>query len=66
KIAYTSGAFDEVWRKIRTRTNDAAQKTISNLVSFAEPAIIFLLAVMIGAILLTIMIPLMDIMSALG
>lgn len=66
KIAYTSGAFDEVWRKIRNRTNETANKTVSNIVSFAEPAIIFLLAIMIGAILLTIMIPLMDIMSALG
>lgn len=66
KIAYTSGSFDEVWRKIRNRTNDEAQRTISNLLSMVEPAIVLLLAVMIGAVLLTIMIPLMNIMSALG
>ncbi len=66
KIAYTSGSFDDVWRKISDRTNEEARRTISNLVSFAEPAIILLLSVMIGAVLMTIMIPLMNIMSALG
>lgn len=66
KIAYTSGSFDAVWRKISIRTNEEAQRTVSNLLSLVEPAIVLLLAVMIGAVLLTIMIPLMNIMSALG
>lgn len=66
KIAYTSGSFDTVWRKISRRSNDEAQRTIANLLSMVEPAIVLLLAVMIGSVLLTIMIPLMNIMSALG
>lgn len=66
KIAYTSGSFEAVWRKISLRANDEAQRTVSNLLSLVEPAIVLLLAVMIGSVLLTIMIPLMNIMSALG
>ena len=66
RVAYTSGSFDEVWKKISRRTGDTAQRTLSNLVSMVEPAIIVVLAVMIGSILLTIMLPLMNIMSALG
>ena len=66
KIAYTSGSFEAVWRKISRRSNEAAQRTIANLLSLVEPAIVLLLAVMIGSVLLTIMIPLMNIMSALG
>ncbi len=66
KIAYTSGAFDQVWKKISRRTDEAAQRTLSNLVSLVEPAMIVVLAVMIGSVLLTIMLPLMNIMSALG
>lgn len=66
KIAYTSGSFDEVWRKISRRSNENARRTIENLLSMVEPAIVLLLAVMIGSVLLTIMIPLMNIMSALG
>lgn len=66
KIAYTSGSFETVWRKISSRANEEAQRTVANLLSLVEPAIVLLLAVMIGAVLLTIMIPLMNIMSALG
>lgn len=66
RVAYTSGSFDEVWKKISRRTGETAQRTLSNLVSMVEPAIIVVLAVMIGSILLTIMLPLMNIMSALG
>ncbi|MBQ7835423.1 MAG: type II secretion system F family protein [Ruminiclostridium sp.] len=66
KIAYTSGSFEAVWQKISRRSNEEAQRTVANLLSLVEPAIVLLLAVMIGSVLLTIMIPLMNIMSALG
>ena len=66
KLAYTSGSFDAVWRKISRRSNEESQKTLSNLISFVEPAIVVLLALMIGSVLMTIMLPLMNIMSALG
>ncbi len=66
RIAYTSGSFDAVWKKISRRMDEAAQRTLTNLVSLVEPAMIVVLAVMIGSVLLTIMLPLMNIMSALG
>lgn len=66
KMAYTSGSFETVWRKISRRCNENAQRTVSNILSMVEPAIVLILAVMIGSVLLTIMIPLMNIMSALG
>ena len=66
KVAYTSGSFDTVWKKISRRCNEEAQRVISNLLAMVEPAIVLLLAVMIGSVLLTIMIPLMNIMSAIG
>ncbi len=66
KIAYTSGSFDTVWRKISIRTGEESMRTLTNLVSFVEPAIIVVLALIIGSVLMTIMLPLMNIMSALG
>lgn len=66
KIAYTSGSFETVWRKISGRCSDEAQRSAVNLIAVIEPVIIVLLAVMIGAVLLTIMLPLMNIMSVLG
>ncbi len=66
KIAYTSGSFDTAWKKISDKCSNAAEQTTSGLISFIEPAIIIILAAMIGSILLTILIPLMNIMSVLG
>lgn len=66
KLSYTSGSFDEVWKKISRRSNEEAQRTVSNILSLVEPLIVLISAVMIGSVLLTIMLPLMNIMSALG
>lgn len=66
KMAYKSGAFDESWKKISTRCSEAATATSENLVAVIEPVMIALMAVMIGAILLAVMLPMMDIMSVLG
>ncbi len=66
KIAYTAGSFDTAWKKISEKCSDAAEQTLANIISFIEPAIIIILAAMIGSILLTIMVPLMNIMSVLG
>lgn len=65
-IAYGSGAFERAWSKISARCSDEAQQSAAAAVGFIEPAIIIILAALIGSILLTVMLPLMDIMSALG
>jgi type IV pilus assembly protein PilC len=66
KIAYQSGSFEAAWKKISDRCNDEATQSAANFIAFIEPAIIVVLTAVIGAILLTVMIPLMNIMSVLG
>lgn len=66
KIAYSSGSFEEAWSKLAAQCGDAAMESASNIVAFIEPAIVIILTTVIGAILLTVMIPLMNIMSVLG
>lgn len=66
KIAYNSGSFDKAWKKLAERCGDAAMDAASGIVSFIEPAIVIVLTTVIGAILMTVMIPLMNIMSVLG
>ena len=66
KMSYRSGSFDEACKKIRDRCADEADTTSENLVAFIEPVLIAIMAVMIGAILLTVMLPMLDIMSKLG
>lgn len=66
KIAYTSGAFDKAWKKVSEQCDEAAMETASGLVSIIEPAIVIVLTAVIGSILLSVMVPLMNIMSVLG
>lgn len=66
KIAYSSGSFDKAWKKLSDRCGEAAMDAASGIVAFIEPAIVIILTTMIGAILLSVMIPLMNIMTVLG
>lgn len=66
KISYQSGSFDQAWKKISEHYDEETNRSLNNLVAFIEPLLIVVLAVVIGAVLLTVMLPLMDIMSSLG
>ncbi len=66
KLAYNSGCFESVWRKISDSYNEEASRSLMNITAVIEPAIIVILGLLIGAILLMLMIPLMNIMSVLG
>lgn len=65
KIAYNSGAFDVTWKKISDKCSEEADRRLYNAVSLIDPILIGTLAIMVGSILLTVMLPLMDIMSNL-
>ena len=66
KVAYKSGSIDSAWEKISSRFGQECDRKIYSAVSFIEPVIIGILAVMIGAVLLTVMLPLTDIMTGIG
>lgn len=66
RLAYDSGCFEEVWKKISDSYSEEASRSLINLTAVVEPAIIVILGVLIGAILLMLMVPLMNIMSVLG
>lgn len=66
KIAYSSGAFETAWKKLSDKCAESAMEAAASIVSFIEPAIVIVLTTVIGAILLSVMIPLMNIMSVMG
>lgn len=66
KVAYKSGAIDSAWQKISSRFGQECDRKIYGAVSLIEPVIIGILAVIIGAVLLTVMLPLTDIMTHVG
>ncbi len=66
KLSYSSGSFEKAWKKLSDHCGESAMESAEGLVSFVEPAIVIVLTTVIGAILLTVMLPLMNIMSVMG
>lgn len=66
KVAYKSGAFDAAWQKIGERFTQECDRKIYGAVSFIEPVIIGILAVIIGSVLLAVMLPMTDIITTIG
>jgi type IV pilus assembly protein PilC len=65
-VGFITGSADEIMREIAKRLSSQASEEITAAVSRVEPAVVILLSVIVGAILLSVMIPLMSIMSVIG
>lgn len=65
-VGARTGNIDSVMDKLADHYNEEVDTALSNAVSFIEPIMVGLLSVIIGAILLSIMLPLMGIMSSIG
>lgn len=65
KVSYSSGSFDTAWKKISRKLNDEAQLRINSIISGVEPALTAVMTIAAGVIMLTVMLPLMNIMTAL-
>jgi type IV pilus assembly protein PilC len=61
-----SGNGDSVMEEIAERMQQDAQQAIESAVSKIEPALILVTSGLVGVILLSVMIPMMNIMSAIG
>lgn len=65
-IGLQSGSGSRVMEKIARDMMDAAWNALENTVSSIEPALVLLCSALVGAILLAVMLPLVDILSVLG
>ncbi|MGN0643078.1 MAG: type II secretion system F family protein [Huintestinicola sp.] len=66
KISYKSGSFDEAWKKISDTLSAEANSRLDNIVLVTEPLLTAVLTIMSGIILLTVMLPLMNIMDIIA
>jgi len=66
KISYKTGALDTIWGEVAKRYDDDVSDSLNNIVSFIEPLLVGILSIIIGVILISVMLPLMSIMSSLG
>ena len=65
-IAFKTGSMDTIMEKLATRYEEETNTQINNIISFVEPTLVAILSVIVGVILLSVMLPLMGIMAAIG
>ena len=65
-VGLRQGSGDRVMADIADRLLEDAQESLDRTVAKAEPAMVLAASVLVGAILLSVMLPLMNIMAAIG
>ena len=65
-LAERTGTLPEVMHTIAERTEESIRDEIDSIVSKVEPTLVILTSVIVGIILLSVMMPLMGIMSSIG
>ena len=65
RTGIATGHEDQVMQKIATVYEEQVEEGISNLVSIIEPTMVAVLSVVLGAILLSVMLPMAGIVSSI-
>ncbi len=65
-IGFRSGNIDTVLRKIADSYEKETDRRIQTIISILEPTLVIILSVIVGMILLSVIMPLMGIMSSIG
>ncbi|WP_026508930.1 type II secretion system F family protein [Butyrivibrio sp. MC2013] len=65
-VGFRSGSMDKVLSQIADKYDKDAMRKISILLSIIEPALVIILSFIVGMVLLSVILPLMGIMSQIG
>lgn len=65
-IGYRTGSVDKVLEKIADSYEEEVDSRINNLITILEPTLVIILSIVVCMILLSVMVPLMGIMSSIG
>ncbi len=65
-VGMRTGAMDQVMEDIAGRCDADAQQSIDRYVSSVEPTLVMVMSILVGVVLLSVMLPLAGIMTALG
>ena len=66
KVGTRSGRLDRVMEEISRSYEEEADNTMEHMVSRFEPTVVAVLAVAVGLVLLSVMLPLVSVLSAIG
>lgn len=65
-IGYRTGALDSVMEKLAGIYEEEADQSLQSLIGLLEPILVGILSVAVGAILFSVMLPLLGVMSSIG
>ena len=65
-IGFKSGSVDKVFKKIADSYDEEIDNSMSNMISILEPTLVIILSIVVCLILLSVIMPLMGIMSSIG
>ncbi|MCI2058986.1 MAG: type II secretion system F family protein [Oscillibacter sp.] len=65
-LGIRSGTGDSVMQEIARRTQDDSESAVEQAAGRVEPTLVIVTSVLVGAILLSVMLPLMNILAAVG
>ena len=65
-VGFRTGAIDYVMAKIAHHYEDEVNDKIASIIGILEPTFVAILSIVIGMILLSVMLPLMGVMSSIG
>lgn len=65
-VGFRTGSIDVVMQKIADNYDKETEKKIHSIISILEPTLVIILSVIVGVILLSVIFPLMGIMSSIG
>lgn len=65
-VGFTSGSVDSIMKQIAIHYEEATDKQLRRLISIIEPTLVIFLSLVVGIILLSVLLPLMGIMSSIG
>jgi type IV pilus assembly protein PilC len=66
EVGFRSGQGDEVMNKIADEYSEKSEKKMNEIISVIEPTLVIILSVIVGLILLSVILPLMGILSNIG
>jgi len=66
EVAFSTGSIDVVMKQIAERYRLETTRRMSNFISILEPTLVIILSLIVGMILLSVILPLMGIMSNIG
>ena len=65
-VGFKSGSMDQAMRQVSERLEKDTERRIYSLISILEPTLVIILSLIVGMILLSVILPLMGIMTTIG